>query len=59
MFGAIATLTTHTAEPVRMDHNILAIEDGDKASSCDEVCVKLLATSNHGDAACGRSETAA
>ncbi|MDF0583128.1 hypothetical protein [Bradyrhizobium yuanmingense] len=42
----LADLTSYTAEPERKDHTLLAVED-DGNSFCDEVCIKVLATSNH------------
>jgi hypothetical protein len=41
---AIAVLTNFAAVPVRADHTLLAIEG---EGTCDEACVKVLATSNH------------
>ncbi|WP_156527627.1 hypothetical protein [Bradyrhizobium stylosanthis] len=41
-----ASLTSFTAEPERRDHTLLAIED-DNNNHCDDVCIKVLATSNH------------
>jgi len=41
---AIAALTNFAAEPVRADHTLLALEG---EGTCDEACVKVLATSNH------------
>ncbi|MCG2633278.1 hypothetical protein L6654_43030 [Bradyrhizobium sp. WYCCWR 13023] len=43
--AAFAKLASGTAEPVGVDHTLLAV-DGD-VSSCDEACIKVLATSNH------------
>ncbi len=40
-------LASDTAEPVRMDHTLLAVDDKYNGRSCDEACIKVLATSNH------------
>jgi hypothetical protein len=41
-----AELTPFAAEAVQ-DHTLLALDDNDHGSSCDEACIKVLATSNH------------
>src|SRR5579864_3202745 len=45
--AVFAKLASDTAEPVRVDHTLLAVDDDNNGSSCDEACIKVLATSNH------------